>query len=82
MEENMHMQLVDECNVEGATVSDDEGTNRNQVLCDIQKLSDDESVQTSKRWWLFSLLGVQGRHYDDVCKAPSETLSIEKNHPG
>ncbi|PHT58834.1 hypothetical protein CQW23_01197 [Capsicum baccatum] len=45
--QNKHIQNSGNCNVEVALDSDNEGSDRTEVLCDTQELSDDDSMEHS-----------------------------------
>ncbi|CAA3005236.1 Hypothetical predicted protein [Olea europaea subsp. europaea] len=85
MEEIMHTQLVDECNVQDGAGSDNEGTDITQVLCETRELSDHDSYQSecdcpvNKENKIDIDPCEQG---DDVCKTPADALSNEENHSG
>ncbi|KAL2534603.1 BRCT domain-containing protein [Abeliophyllum distichum] len=85
MEEIMHTQLVEECTFEGAAGSDDEGTDRTQVLCETHEFSDYESIQRDGDFPVFQENKVDTdrcEQGDDVRKTPSDILSNVENHSG
>ncbi|XP_055818230.1 uncharacterized protein LOC129887238 isoform X2 [Solanum dulcamara] len=45
--QNKHIQTFGNCNIEVAVDSDSEGSDRTEVLCDTQELSDDDSMENS-----------------------------------